>query len=118
MNPSVVSMEIFVFSEDGICWSMPQTSATEQPLSFRSAQAKDESATQQRAASSSGHAAGQPLQAPPTPAPSPEPAMTARVELENLDSRAEQTGLTDSNIMRKLTRMHVKHGNILKPEDI
>ena len=55
----------------GICWSMAQVSATEQPLSFSSAQTEDESATQQRAASSSGCATEQPLQTqPPHPAPS------------------------------------------------
>ena len=40
----------------GICWSMAQESATEQPLPIKSAQTKDESATQQRSASSSGYA--------------------------------------------------------------
>ena len=60
----------------GICWSLPQESAT---------------ATQQRAASYSGHATEQPLQARPTPAPTPEPAMSARLELENLENRAKQT---------------------------
>ena len=101
----------------GICWSMAQGSATEQPLSFGPAQTKDESATQHREASSSGYATEQASQAPPTPAPTPEPAMTARAEVQSLQSRAEQTGLTENNIMRELEALHIKHGTILRPED-
>ena len=42
---------------------------------YATEQTKDESATQQLAASSSGHATEQPLQAPPRPAPTREPPM-------------------------------------------
>ena len=34
----------------------------------------------------------------PAPDPAPEPAMPARFELENLESRAQQTELTDSDV--------------------
>ena len=89
----------------GICWLMVQGSATEQPWQDearqqeRSAQTKDGSATQQRAASSSGYATQQPLRSrwDPAPDPAPEPAMPARLEMENLESRAQQTELTDSD---------------------
>ena len=47
----------------------------------------------------------------------PEPALPARLELKNLESRAEQTGLTDSDIERELEGIHAKRGNILRPED-
>ena len=59
----------------GICWYMAQGPATEQPSSFMSAQTKVEPATQQHTASSSRYATGQTLEAPPRPAPTPEPPM-------------------------------------------
>ena len=88
----------------GICWLMAEESATEQTWQAetrqqeRSPQTKDGSATQQRAASSSGYATEQALQAYPAPDPAPEPAMPARFELEILESRAQQTELTDSDM--------------------
>jgi hypothetical protein len=72
----------------GICWSLAHGSATEQDFPSRSAQTKHESTKTQRAASSSGFAAQQPLQAVPAPAPKPETAMPARSEPENLDRAA------------------------------
>ena len=107
----------------GICWSVPQSSATEQPLSFRRA-------TKQSAAQSSGCATEQSLPAlsgasawlgpeppPPTPPPTLEPAMEARLEVENLAKRAVECQLTDSEIERELVALHARRGDILKPED-
>jgi hypothetical protein len=104
----------------GICWLMVQESATKQPWQDetrqqeRSPQTKDGSATQQRAASSSGYATEQPLRRRWGPAadPAPEPAMPARFELENLESRAQQTELTDSD-MEDFQRT----GDVVKLED-
>ena len=42
--------------------------------------------------------------------------MPARLEMENLESRAKETELADSDVERELECMHTKHGNILKPE--
>ena len=101
----------------GVCWAMPQGSATEQPLPLGSAKAK--SATPQRAASSSTKwvKPPPPMRAPPTPAAMPAPSMSARVELEDLQSRAEQVVICESGIEQELEGMHAKYGNILKPED-
>ena len=130
----------------GICWVMRQPNAsgyaTEQPLPPLPArsQAKAKSATPQRAASSSqawstlgkawvkpqtnasGYATEQPLPAPPMPAPPttapmPAPPMPARLELEDLQSRAEQGVICESDIEQELEGLHAKHGNILQPED-
>ena len=99
--------------------ALPTPAPTPEPAMTLRVEAELGNARQQRASSSSGYATEQSLQAPPTPAPTPEPAMTARaeVELENLERRAEQTGMTESDIMRELEHMHGKYGNILKPED-
>jgi hypothetical protein len=70
-----------------------------------------------RAASSGGYATEQTSQARPTPAPTSKPAMQAQLELENQESRAEQTVLTGKDIMQELESMHAKYGTILKPED-
>jgi hypothetical protein len=96
----------------GICWLMVQESATEQP-----AQTKDGSATQQRAASSSGYATEQPVQVDSALHPALHPAMPARLELENLESRAQQTVMTDTDIEREIESTHARRGDILKPED-
>ncbi len=50
--------------------------------------------------SSSGYATEQPLRRRWGPAadPAPEPAMPARFELENLENRAQQTELTDTDM--------------------
>ena len=55
-----------------------------------------------------GSATKQPLPAPPTP---------ARLELEDLESRAEQTGMCDSDIKQEVFALHAKYGNILRGED-
>ena len=96
----------------GISWLMVQESATEQP-----AQTKDGSATQQRAASSSGYATEQPVQVDSALRQALHPAMPACLELEILDSRAQQTVMTDSDIERELESTHARRGDILKPED-
>ena len=70
-----------------------------------------------RAAPASGSATEQHLPAPPAPPPTLEPAMQARLELENLEKRAEQSELTDRDIERALEGIHAKRGDILKPED-
>ena len=64
-----------------------------------------------------GPATVQPLPTPPTPPGTREPAMPASLQLDNLQRRAEDSGLTESDIERELESMHVQHGNILKPED-
>ena len=116
----------------GICWSMPQRSATEQPSSItpatkQSAAPSSGYATEQsllalsaqaslprhqtasssssvwkepRAPPAGGSATEQPLPAPPTPPLTLGPAMPARLELENLAKRAEESELSDSDIER------------------
>ncbi len=103
----------------GICWLMVQESATQQPWQYetrqqeRSVQTQDGSATQQRAASSSGLATGQPVQVDSALRQALHPAMPARLELEILDSRAQQTVMTDSDI----ESTHDRRGEVLKPQD-
>ena len=125
---------------------MPQLNAsgyaTEQPLPPLPArsQAKAKSATPQRAASSSqdsstlgkarvkpqtnasGYATEQPSPAPPMPAPLTAapmraPPMPARLELEDIQSRAEEGVICESDIEQELEGLHAKHGHILRLED-
>ena len=49
--------------------------------------------------------------------PALHPAMPARLELENLESRAQQTVMTDSDIEREVESTHGRRGDILKLED-
>ena len=67
----------------------------------------------QAASSSSTHDAQQSVQ---VEAPH-DPASLARLELQNLESRAADDMLTDGDIERELQKLHVKHGNIMRPED-
>ena len=43
--------------------------------------------------------------------------MQACLELEKAAKRAEESGLTDSDIEQALEGIHAKRGDILKPED-
>ena len=96
----------------GVRWLMVQEKATEQGFQDetrqqeRAAQTKDRRAEQERAAPSSGSATEHPLQAYPAPDPTPEAAMPARLELENLENRAQQTGVADMDIETELESMH------------
>ena len=47
----------------------------------------------------------------------PDPAFLARLELQNLESRAADGTLTDGDILRELRKLHVKYGTIMRPED-
>ena len=65
-----------------------------------------------RAASSSNNDVEQSMQV----AASPDPARLARLELQSLESRAADGAMTDSDIVREMEKLHVKHGMIMRPE--
>ena len=71
-----------------------------------------------RGAPAGGSATEQPLPLLPTPAPTLEAAMPALLELETLEKRAQEHGLSDSEIELSLERIHIQRGDILKPEDV